>query len=360
MRQFSVFSLLSFLCLTAPSLSPAQTAVPQARIDQGTLSIPSHTTDPKFVQVYAEGSNQPLFGSFTSEHGILHFKPSIPFALGATYRVEIRHPGHFSDLHVTLEKNKPQRPQVRLSPATREVPANTLKLYLDFTQPMEQGVFLNYITLRQQNGQEVAGAFRETELWTPDGQRLTLMLHPGRQKTGVNLNLDEGPVLIAGSSYTLAVDARWRSTSGMPLGQEATFSLQATAADHAQPDPAKWQIRVPAAKTRSPLQITTDELFEPEILCRALQIPKMPGAAHIELLPKNRVLWSWTPEKPWQPGEYAIRIDPALEDLAGNSITKPMEVDLTATAPPGHHQPAHLPHSRGGVAPPRLVLTTVS
>jgi len=38
--------------------------------------------------------------------------------------------------------------------------------------------------------------------------------------------------------------------------------------------------------------------------------------------------WSFVPETPWKRGMYRIVIDTALEDLAGNNIGKPFEVDL--------------------------------
>ncbi|MFM7604644.1 MAG: hypothetical protein ACKO8Z_05525, partial [Prosthecobacter sp.] len=136
-----------------------------------------------------------------------------------------------------------------------------MKLYLDFSEPMEQDVFLKHLQLKRRNGEEVVGAFRETELWSPDGKRLTVLLHPGRQKTGVNLQMDEGPVLVAGEQYKLVISKHWRSTRGVRLDQEIVFMLEATAADHDQPNPARWQVQAPKATTIEPLVVITDEIF---------------------------------------------------------------------------------------------------
>jgi hypothetical protein len=38
--------------------------------------------------------------------------------------------------------------------------------------------------------------------------------------------------------------------------------------------------------------------------------------------------WSFTPQQPWQAGRYHLTADTALEDLAGNSIGRPFEVDV--------------------------------
>ena len=241
--------------------------------------------------------------------------------------------GAFTRLSISLDPSSQVRPTVSLSPSTSEIPANTLKLYLDFTQPMEQGNFLQQITLKRETGEEVAGAFRETELWSPDGKRLTIMFHPGRQKTGVNLNVDEGPVLVEGQGYQLVIAGRWRSAEGVAIGQNAVFRLQAVAPDHEQPDPSKWQVVAPKRGTRDALVVITDELFEPQIFARALNVPGVRGKGEGNILELKRTEWRFTPARAWAAGEHVIAIDPELEDLAGNSPRKPFEVNLTDELP---------------------------
>jgi hypothetical protein len=38
--------------------------------------------------------------------------------------------------------------------------------------------------------------------------------------------------------------------------------------------------------------------------------------------------WQFTPQGNWQIGNHQLVIDSALEDLAGNSIGRPFEVDI--------------------------------
>jgi hypothetical protein len=40
--------------------------------------------------------------------------------------------------------------------------------------------------------------------------------------------------------------------------------------------------------------------------------------------------WKFTPDKAWPRGAYQLVIQTTLEDLAGNNIGKPFEVDLFA------------------------------
>jgi hypothetical protein len=217
---------------------------------------------------------------------------------------------------------------VGIAPSPTVLPANALKLYLHFSQPMEQGVFLERISLQRQDGGLVHGAFRETELWSPDGRRLTLWLHPGRQKSGVNLNTDEGPVLQENKPHTLRIAANWRSTAGMALGKETVFQLAAAAVDHTSPDPKRWQISVPKAGTRDPLMVTFDEPLDPAMLLSALKVKrgKVEVTGVVEVSPDARA-WSFMPVVGWTQGAGFLEIDPLLEDLAGNNLLGPFEVD---------------------------------
>jgi hypothetical protein len=43
---------------------------------------------------------------------------------------------------------------------------------------------------------------------------------------------------------------------------------------------------------------------------------------------ENETRWQFTPEERWRAGDYRLVIDSALEDLAGNSIRRPFEVDM--------------------------------
>lgn len=335
--QFSVFNLLAIgvLAWHAGGWGRASTpALPPIEIFEKRLCAWFPLSSPSELKVYRGDSTQPLFGTTTQQSGTLIFVPAAPFVAGATYRVELSLPnGSISTHWVTRDPQKKDPPYVDLSPSSVAIPANTLKLYLDFSEPMEQGVFLKHLTLQKRNGDEVVGAFRETELWSPDGKRLTVMLHPGRQKTGVNLNIDEGPVLIVGEHYRLVVSSQWRSTSGVSLGKEGVFTLDPIAADHEQPDPARWQVHAPKAGTLDPLLVITDELFEPQIFQRALQVPGIAGQAEAKVIDLKRIEWRFTPEKPWNPGEHQITIDPELEDMAGNTTQKPFEVDLSSAKP---------------------------
>lgn len=291
------------------------------------------------VRVFRGDAEKPLFGTLMRDGQGVRFAPALPFVPGEDYRVEFQtKEGTWSTQRVRFEPLKAEAPAVSIAPSPTVLPANALKVYLKFTQPMEQGVFLERISLHRQDGRVVSGAFRETELWSPDGRRLTLWLHPGRQKTGVNLNLDEGPVLREGEKHTLKIAAAWRSTAGIPLGNEASFVITAGAADHVRPDPARWRLTVPKAGAHQALRVDFDEALDPAMLVAALNVhrgqTRLSGA--VEVAADART-WLFTPSGTWLSGAYTLEIDPLLEDLAGNNLLHSFEVDLA------HDKPASKP-----------------
>jgi hypothetical protein len=38
--------------------------------------------------------------------------------------------------------------------------------------------------------------------------------------------------------------------------------------------------------------------------------------------------WRFHPDRPWRPGRHALRVEPHLEDLAGNSLVRVFDRDL--------------------------------
>lgn len=308
-----------------------------ASADEARLTSEGQIEAPgKEMRVFRGESQTPLFGNVTEEKSRLRFTPALPLVAGETYRVELQNADGTSSIQkLSFDKAPAEPPTVRLAPFPAVLPSNGLKLYLHFSQPMEQGVFMDLITLQRQDGSTVHGAFRETELWSPDGRRLTLWLHPGRQKTGVNLNRDEGPVLIEGEKHLLKISAAWRSSAGTPLGREAAFRITAGAPDHDCPDPASWKINRPTAGTQKPLVITFNEGMDPAMLGSALRVHRAKTTLQGKVtVAEDARQWSFVPAQPWQPGAHTLEIDPLLEDLAGNNLQHPFEVDRGNSPPP--------------------------
>ncbi|MES2507857.1 MAG: hypothetical protein V4599_14220 [Verrucomicrobiota bacterium] len=295
------------------------------------MELPASVTSLEVRPVLARGPGAVLMGTSKTGPGSLRFEPALPLLAGQTYQVQWQEGRETVTWTAACPAGEVAVPTVRLLPVGVALPANALKLYLQFSELMEQGAFLDKLRLLDAAGQEISGPFRETELWSPDGQRLTVWFHPGRQKTGVNLNVEEGPVLEAGRACTLVVDGSWRSAAGVALGKKAVFSFTAGGADHDCPQPERWRLALPKAGSREALRVTFDEPLDTAMLAGALKVYQGPARQEVRLkvtVAASGLEWSAVPEVPWQAGSYELSPDPLLEDLAGNSLSKTFEVNV--------------------------------
>ena len=85
---------------------------------------------------------------------------------------------------------------------------------LDRVSVPVQGPVLSRLALRLAGGQAIEEPFLQQELWSPNGKVLTVLMHPGRVKTGLNARDEKGPILSAGMTCCLR-------SAGVPLSAGA-------------------------------------------------------------------------------------------------------------------------------------------
>jgi|GEM_PF-4488641 len=92
-------------------------------------------------------------------------------------------------------------------PSADELPENLLRFFIYFSAPMGSGGIHESFELLDGEGRPVPGVFLDSryELWSPDRRRLTLLLDPGRVKTGLKAHNRLGRALIVGEEYRLRV-----------------------------------------------------------------------------------------------------------------------------------------------------------
>ncbi|HEX9002954.1 MAG TPA: Ig-like domain-containing protein, partial [Blastocatellia bacterium] len=172
----------------------------------------------------------------------------------------------------------------------------------------------------------------DEELWDSTMTRLTLFIDPGRIKRGV-LPLEEvGPALEAGKRYTLVIDREWLDGAGMPLKDGFQKSFSVGPPDREPIDPKRWQIQSPFAGTRDALSINFAESLDQALAQRLIAVALESGeivAGEISLSEHER-RWTFSPANSWRRGRYHLHIQTTLEDLAGNNIGKPFDVDTLA------------------------------
>jgi hypothetical protein len=228
-----------------------------------------------------------------------------------------------------------QAPTTRIlsvTPSADAWPENILRLYLTFSAPMRIGEAWRHIRMLDADGQPMGGMFVEIEqeLWDPDGRRLTVLFDPARIKRGLVDHINEGPPLAVGSGCTLQIDAAWRDAEGRALVDGLAKAVTIGAPLRAALDPATWRLTRPPTPF-DPLIVDVPRPLDAALALRALSVWKgvaeLPGEARLE---RDETRYVFTPDSPWTTGRYSLHADSVLEDVAGNRIGRPFDIDRRA------------------------------
>lgn len=221
-------------------------------------------------------------------------------------------------------------------PSSDHLPENLLRFYIYFSAPMGPDDILSSIALLDEDGNELEGVFLSNrfDLWSPDRTRLTVLLDPGRVKTGLVANTQMGRALVAGHSYQLQIAHTALDAQGCELAAQHNTSFDATEADVSSPTPQGWVLSTPGAGTRDPLTVILDGPVDHLSLAYRLRAlsPDGTSVAGSLALEEGETIWRFTPREPWGAFEYQLRVDPLLEDLAGNRMDAVFDLDLTSGA----------------------------
>ncbi|HYP06246.1 MAG TPA: hypothetical protein VER03_08405, partial [Bryobacteraceae bacterium] len=282
---------------------------------------------PKLLSVYAgSGSDVPaLTGEYKVTGGVLSFKPRYPLGGGLRVRVVFRGVESFFEIPEAKLASTARVRQVY--PSADVIPENQLKFYIEFSAPMSQGEAWKHIRLLKSDGSPVELPFLEIdqEMWDADARRLTVLFDPGRIKRGVKPLEDIGPAIESGHSYTLSIALEWRDATGAPLMEAYTKHFRVTEADRTPIAVSDWRIGAVRAGTRDALTIDFPEPLDAALAMRLIWVDGVRGEAK---LGSEERQWSFVPEQPWSAGAAVLKVDTALEDLAGNKVGRPFEVDL--------------------------------
>jgi hypothetical protein len=138
---------------------------------------------------------------------------------------------------------------------------------------------------------------------------------------------------------TLEIDAWWRDAAGALLAEPFAKTVTVAPPLRAPIDPGEWRIAAPAG-LGSPLAVDFPQPLDAALALRALAVwrggTQVAGAARLEAVETR---WVFTPEQPWAPGRHTLRADAVLEDIAGNRIGRPFDIDRHA--PAGRDAAAH-------------------
>jgi hypothetical protein len=280
----------------------------------------------------AAGGMPPMAGRLVRDGADLHFVPRFPFIDGTTYTVTVD-----GTIAATLVRIRPDRAATTgvagIWPTSAEVPRNLLRLYVWFTAPMSDGYAAGHVRLADDNGGTIGGALLpgEHELWDASRRRLTVLLDPARIKRGLPGHQETGYALRSGEPFRLVVDGGFHDAQGLPLRAGTHRRYEVGNDERRHVDPRSWLLTAPQARTAEPVKVAFGRPLDHGLLARCLHVTgpggePIHGALHIGAGERS---WQLVPHRAWVPGPHQLIVDPALEDLAGNSVSRVFDRDLT-------------------------------
>jgi hypothetical protein len=279
----------------------------------------------------AAGHFPAMAGTLRRDGNDLCFLPRFAFVDGTTYTV-------FVDgvAAGALERPRPHLAAttevLEIRPSASVVPRNLLRLYVQFSAPMSEGYAAQHVRLLDEGGTVMAGALLPTEheLWDPDRVRLTVLLDPARIKRGLVGHREVGYPLRTGSSFRVVVDDGYRDARGAQLRAGAERSYEVGADERRLVAPHDWTLTVPPTQSLEPVIVVFERPLDHALLARCLRVVGPDGrgvAGRVAVGPEERSWWL-TPVQRWVSGIHQIVVDPVLEDLAGNSVSRAFDRDL--------------------------------
>ena len=282
-----------------------------------------------------------MAGQYAIEGEALRFHPQFPLAKGVEYRAEFRPgalPGGKPGQFTIVARHRVAKPSPTAStivttiyPTADVLPENLLKFYICFSSPMSRGDIYDHIKLREDSGREIELPFLQIdeELWDAEMKRLTLFIDPGRIKRGV-LPLEEvGPALETGKKYELTIDNAWKDAAGNPLKAKFQKRFAVAEPDRNALDPSRWKVKAPKSTTTEPLTVDFGKSVDHALALRLIEVVRDGGTIQgKKTMTQNERVWEFVPGEPWKAGPYHLAVQNTIEDLAGNNIGKPFEVDL--------------------------------
>jgi hypothetical protein len=208
-------------------------------------------------------------------------------------------------------------------PATGDVPANFLRLYVDFSEPMGGDDVFEHVRLLDAAGRPMADSLRELEFWSRNRTRLMVYVHPGRVKTGLAMGNEFGPVLEQGKTYTFEIAPGMKSIRGRKVRDGVRREFRVGPPSTARLDLGRWKI----AARPDRVELETDVWMDQSGLETWLQAVGVAGTWAVD---GRRV--TFTPAAPMAPGSYTLMADARMEDVCGNSFQRSFETKAGSEA----------------------------
>lgn len=286
---------------------------------------------PDSLKVRISTETESVLGTSEEEDGRIVFTPVVPFTGGLSYLIRYGH-HDIATFNVPFDTTYSDPELLGIYPSSDTVPENLLKMYFTFSEPMMEGKSASQVFVIRNETDTLRNVFLDLtpELWNAESTVLTLWIDPGRVKRDLIPNKMLGKPIEQSSNYKVVVERHWRSQQGARTKKDYLKLVHVGKRDDEMPSVDKWRIRAPKSETFDTLYVEFNESIDFKLMTDAIHVidserrlldcVKLPGRHEKMLL--------IVPITNWKQGIYSLMVEPRLEDLAGNNLTRLFDRDL--------------------------------
>lgn len=343
-RSYLLISLVFSFLLLACKENGREQVKPEARIVWGLdpiapvgLLIPRELLNDwpeeyirKNLEVRLHDNTVPVIGDIDINADEVVFEPLIAFTWGLQYEVYLADK-LIASIEIPQKENTEPPQIISIYPSVSTVPENLLKMYIEFSKPMQEGHAMENLVMVEYNKDTVSVFLDlQQELWNKEGTILTLWLDPGRIKRGLQPNEKLGNPLQRGGQYRLLVNKYWRDREGQPIALYIK-DIVVGPRDSISPSINNWEIISPKAGSKEALKIKLQESLDYLLLKNTVRIVDNSSESVVGTIETeaNETILVFTPAVAWSAGNYILEVEGRLEDLAGNNLNRLFDEDIS-------------------------------
>lgn len=278
------------------------------------------------------GSTASMAGRLVPAGDGVCFVPRFAFVGGTSYTV-VAEGSPPIELVRPRAVREPSTVVVAIRPDVAEVPRNLLRISIEFSAPMSEGQMATHLRLVDDAGRLLESALLavDDELWDRDRRWLSVLLDPARLKRGLVAHRTFGYPLRTNEPFRVEVAGGALDATGTPMTRSASRRYLVGPDERRRIDSDLWTVIVPPVGSLEPLLVEFDRALDERLVGRYLEVVdvddrRLDGAARAG---RGSRAWSFQPAHQWVDGPHRLVLDGRLEDLAGNSVARAFDRDLS-------------------------------
>ncbi len=210
-------------------------------------------------------------------------------------------------------------------PLSDSIPRNILYFHMRFNNSMQPDkLAFERVGIYDDNGNKFERLWRERSYWLDDNKLLVIMVHPGRVKRGIDLEIPYED----GKDYEFRVSGEFMDVYGHPVKQSLTKKFHVIEEDYEIPIIDYDNFEVPEVGTENGLRITFKDPMDHASIVEGVWIKDSEGTqVDGRFLYQSDSDFSFIPDSKWKAGRYELIFDKIVSDLAANRLNRPFEMD---------------------------------